>query len=48
MEILRANYRSPGVAGKSGFEDLECFKLALDVMVNAHALAKQLPPEEKY
>jgi len=31
-----------------GFEDLEVYKLALDVMVNAHAIAKNFPAEEKY
>jgi four helix bundle protein len=48
MEILHAKYPSPGQPGKRGFEDLECYKLALDVVVNAHAFARQLPPEEKY
>jgi len=48
MKVLRANYASPGQAGQCGFEDLDCYKLALDVVVNAHELAKNLPPEEKY
>ncbi|MCI0476437.1 MAG: four helix bundle protein [Anaerolineales bacterium] len=48
MQLLKASYKSPEVAGKRGFEDLECFKLALDVVVNAHAFARTLPPEEKY
>jgi four helix bundle protein len=48
MELLRASSASPGEPGKRGFEDLECFKLALDVIVNAHAFAKTLPPEEKF
>ena len=48
MEVKRANYRSPGEAGKRGFEDLDCYKLALDIVVNAHQLAWNLPPEEKY
>lgn len=39
---------SPGEAGKRGFEDLECFKLALDVIVNAREFAKHLPAEEKF
>jgi|CXWL01.1.fsa_nt_gi four helix bundle protein len=48
MEIRRAEYSSPGEPGKRGFEDLECFKLALDVIVNAHEFARKLPVEEKY
>lgn len=37
-----------GEEGKRGFEDLKCYRLALDVMVNAHQLAKSLPADEKY
>jgi len=48
MELRKASYVSPGVAGKRGFEDLECFKLALDVIVNAHAFARALPADEKF
>src|SRR5437764_606965 len=48
MELIRADYRSPGEQGRAGFEDLDCFKLALDVMVNAHTFAKILPSEEKF
>ena len=48
LGLKRAEYTSPGEAGKSGFEDLGCFKLALDVVVNAHELARNLPREEKY
>ncbi len=48
MTLLRAKYVSPGQPGKRGFEDLDCFKLALDVIVNAHTFARTLPPEEKY
>jgi len=48
MEIRRAQYDSPGEPGKSGFEDLECFKLALDLVVNAHEFARRLPADEKY
>lgn len=48
MELIRANYQSPGKEGKKGFEDLQCFKLALDVMTNAHQVALSLPAEEKY
>ncbi len=31
-----------------GFEDLECYKLALSVMREAYQVAQRLPPEEKY
>jgi four helix bundle protein len=48
MELRKASYISPGAAGKRGFEDLECFKLALDVIVNAHDFARTLPADEKY
>ncbi|MDH5505809.1 MAG: four helix bundle protein [Anaerolineae bacterium] len=48
MELLRAKYASPGESGKRGFEDLDCYKLALDVMVNAHQVAKTLPADEKF
>jgi four helix bundle protein len=41
-------YQSPGEPGKRGFEDLECYKLALEVMVHVHAFAKTLPTDEKY
>lgn len=41
-------YNSPGQPGKRGFEDLECYKLALEVMSNVHAFSRTLPPEEKY
>ncbi|GAB4578805.1 MAG: hypothetical protein Fur0022_15420 [Anaerolineales bacterium] len=48
MEVRRANYQSPGEAGKRGFEDLDTYKLALDIVVNVHQLAQTLPAEEKY
>ncbi len=31
-----------------GFEDLECYQLALKVVSEAYQVAKRLPPEEKY
>jgi four helix bundle protein len=31
-----------------GFEDLECYQLALNVVREAYQVAKRLPPEEKY
>jgi four helix bundle protein len=48
MKLLKAEYSSSGDVGKKGFEDLDCYKLALDVMVNAHKIAKTFPAEEKY
>jgi four helix bundle protein len=41
-------YESPGERGKRGFEDLECYQLALEVMAKIHAFSKTLPPDEKY
>ena len=41
-------YVSPGEKGKRGFEDLECYQLALQVMAKIHAFSKTLPPDEKY
>lgn len=48
MELEHASYSSPGESGKRGFEDLDCYKLALDVVVNAYMFARTLPSEEKY
>jgi four helix bundle protein len=48
VEVIKAEYTSPGSAGKRGFEDLECYILALDIIVNAYELARNLPREEKY
>ncbi len=48
MELVRSNYKSPGEAGKRGFEDLECYMLALDVIANAYQLARSIPNEDKY
>lgn len=48
MSEKRALYLSPGEKGKSGFEDLEFYQLALEVMANVHEFAKSLPPEEKF
>ncbi len=48
MELVHWVNRSPGIEGKRGFEDLDCYKYAMDVMVNAHRLANTLPVEEKF
>jgi len=34
--------------GQRGFEDLECYQLALRVLKEAYLVAGRLPPEEKY
>jgi four helix bundle protein len=41
-------YESPGEKGKRGFEDLECYQLALGVMAKIHTFSKTLPSDEKY
>ena len=41
-------YESPGEKGKRGFEDLDCYQLALEVMAKVHAFSKTLPSDEKY
>lgn len=41
-------YTSPGEPGKRGFEDLDCFKLALEVVVAVHEIVKVLPASEKF
>jgi len=41
-------YTSPGEPGKRGFEDLECYQLALEVVAKIHTFSKSLPPDEKY
>lgn len=48
MELKRTSLESPGEPRKRGFEDLESYKLCLDVMVAVHEFTKTLPPEEKY
>ncbi len=48
MNDRKPLYQSPGEPGKRGFEDLECYKLALEVMANVHAFSQTLPPDEKY
>ena len=48
MSERKPLYVSPGEPGKRGFEDLECYKLALEVMAKIHAFSKTLPPDEKF
>jgi hypothetical protein len=40
-------YQSPGEQGKRGFEDLECYRFALEVMAKIHAFSKTLPADER-
>jgi 23S rRNA-intervening sequence protein len=44
----KALYESSGEKGKRGFEDLECYQLALEVMAKIHAFSKTLPQDEKF
>lgn len=46
MDERKSLYISPGEPGKRGFEDLDCYKLALEVMMNIHAFSKTLPDEK--
>lgn len=48
MSERKPLYQSPGEKGKRGFEDLECYQLALEVMAKIHAFSKALPPDEKF
>lgn len=41
-------YEAPGEKGKRGFEDLECYQPALEVMAKIHAFSKTLPSDEKF
>jgi four helix bundle protein len=48
MSEKKPLYESPREKGKRGFEDLECYQLALEVMAKIHAFAETMPPKEKY
>ena len=48
MSEKKALYQSPGEKGKRGFEDLECYQLALEVMAKVHAFSSSLPSDEKF
>ncbi len=41
-------YFSPGEQGKRGLEALECYQLALEVIVQIHSFSKTLPPDERH
>lgn len=48
MSERKPLYESPGEKGKRGFEYLECYQLALEVMAKIHAFSKTLPSDEKF
>lgn len=48
MAEMKSLYESPGEKGKRGFEDLECYQLALEVMAKVHSFSKTLPSDEKF
>ena len=48
MSERKPLYESPGEKGKRGFEDLECYQLAVEVMAKIHAFTKTLPSDEKF
>ncbi len=48
MSEKKPLYESPGERGKRGFEDLDCYQLALEVMAKVHVFSKTLPSDEKY
>lgn len=48
MSEKKPLYVSPAEKGKRGFEDLDCYQLALEVMVKVHAFSKTLPSDKKY
>lgn len=48
MSEKKPLYQSPGEKGKRGFEDLECYQLALEVMAKVHAFSETLPAKEKF
>ena len=48
MSETKALYESPGEKGKRGFEDLDCYQLALEVMAKIHTFSKTLPADEKF
>jgi len=48
VTIRKVEYSVGARIQKSGFEDLDCYKLSLQLMVNVHDIAKILPLEEKF
>lgn len=48
MNERKPLYISPGESGKRGFEYLDYYKLALEVMANVHVFSKTLPSDEKF
>jgi four helix bundle protein len=48
MALKKAVYTVNQAKGTRGFEDLEVYQMALDVILNVHAVARAFPPEEKF
>ena len=48
MGEKRVLYVSPGEPGKRGFEDLECYQRALEVVAAVHETVKLFPASERY
>jgi four helix bundle protein len=48
MAIRKVEYSVGNSMQKGGFEDLDCYKLSLQLMVNAHDIASKLPAHEKF
>ena len=48
MSERKPLYQKKKKKGKRGFEDLECYQLALEVMAKVHGFSKTLPPDEKF
>jgi len=48
MTIRKVEYSVGNAGQKGGFEDLDCYKLSLQLLVNVHDIASKLPPHEKF
>ena len=48
MAIHKVEYSVGSRTQKGGFEDLDCYKLSLQLMVNVHQVAIGLPSHEKF
>lgn len=48
MTLRKAEYSVGNAVQKGGFEDLDCYKLSLQLLVNVHDVAAKLPSREKF
>ena len=48
MTLRKVGYSVGANRQKGGFEDLDCYKLSLQLMVNVHAIANKLPTVERF